>query len=475
MEEALEMADADRRRGRTMDLNLHLGFHSLPQLGSHGGPVFATLQGDDYTGHETSEYLPENAEATLPVPAHQHWRDMNRTAVAHASNNANMGSDLVNGSAEYRGIVSEEADVVFIDPVDPGEAENLPSHIDKSNERPKLQLEITKDEEKNPNANFECNICFEFAKEPVVTSCGHLFCWPCLYQWLYIHSCTKECPVCKGLVTDSNITPIYGHGANDSGCERKDHEESSSSLKLPPRPHGVRIESMRQRMRTSRAMNGGFLNEMPSGIHTESGVDHGQGIHRVVSRLRLRTRNFAQVRVPNRGPRPRLINTESSQDQEPEPMRQSTNTENTQVQDSDGGSRLSSFLRERVDFWQQIARNHLRGYDQLSSISANLANVERIISRLARETSNNSLFGSSANPGNLEQPPNLETHANGSASRPGSVDSVIGVLEGNGLGENQSEVNSTGNSLARRRLRSAASGSSDMHGDASCGRKRRLN
>jgi hypothetical protein len=29
---------------------------------------------------------------------------------------------------------------------------------------------------------FECNVCLELAKEPVVTLCGHLYCWPCLYR-----------------------------------------------------------------------------------------------------------------------------------------------------------------------------------------------------------------------------------------------------------------------------------------------------
>uniref|UniRef100_A0A0A9DAP1 E3 ubiquitin-protein ligase RMA n=1 Tax=Arundo donax TaxID=35708 RepID=A0A0A9DAP1_ARUDO len=29
-------------------------------------------------------------------------------------------------------------------------------------------------------ANFECNVCFDMAAEPVVTKCGHLFCWECL-------------------------------------------------------------------------------------------------------------------------------------------------------------------------------------------------------------------------------------------------------------------------------------------------------
>ena len=29
---------------------------------------------------------------------------------------------------------------------------------------------------------FECIICIEIAKEPVVVKCGHLFCWPCIYE-----------------------------------------------------------------------------------------------------------------------------------------------------------------------------------------------------------------------------------------------------------------------------------------------------
>ncbi len=32
---------------------------------------------------------------------------------------------------------------------------------------------------------FLCSICLEVVSdEPVVTRCGHLYCWPCLYTWL---------------------------------------------------------------------------------------------------------------------------------------------------------------------------------------------------------------------------------------------------------------------------------------------------
>ena len=29
---------------------------------------------------------------------------------------------------------------------------------------------------------FDCNVCYDMAREPVVTLCGHLYCWPCLYR-----------------------------------------------------------------------------------------------------------------------------------------------------------------------------------------------------------------------------------------------------------------------------------------------------
>ena len=37
------------------------------------------------------------------------------------------------------------------------------------------------DEESKSNL-YECNICLETASEPVITPCGHLFCWPCIYS-----------------------------------------------------------------------------------------------------------------------------------------------------------------------------------------------------------------------------------------------------------------------------------------------------
>ncbi|KAK1286822.1 E3 ubiquitin-protein ligase RMA3 [Acorus calamus] len=34
------------------------------------------------------------------------------------------------------------------------------------------------------SAFFNCNVCFDTARNPVVSLCGHLYCWSCLYRWL---------------------------------------------------------------------------------------------------------------------------------------------------------------------------------------------------------------------------------------------------------------------------------------------------
>nr|XP_043623691.1 uncharacterized protein LOC122595404 [Erigeron canadensis]XP_043623692.1 uncharacterized protein LOC122595404 [Erigeron canadensis] len=95
-------------------------------------------------------------------------------------------------------------------------------------------------EEDESGGFFDCNICLEMAKDPILTCCGHLFCWSCFYQLSYVDSSAKECPVCKGEVTDSSITPIYGNGKDQPVLKLE------SGVKIPPRPRARRVESIRQ-------------------------------------------------------------------------------------------------------------------------------------------------------------------------------------------------------------------------------------
>ncbi|CAJ1958363.1 unnamed protein product [Sphenostylis stenocarpa] len=90
---------------------------------------------------------------------------------------------------------------------------------------------------------FHCNVCLNRAKDPVLTCCGHLFCWACFLKLPYAYSKAKECPVCQGEVTNESIITIYGNSnVQNSGKVKFDEP----SYKIPSRPRSRRVESTRQ-------------------------------------------------------------------------------------------------------------------------------------------------------------------------------------------------------------------------------------
>ncbi|KAI5660999.1 hypothetical protein M9H77_20322 [Catharanthus roseus] len=95
------------------------------------------------------------------------------------------------------------------------------------------------DDECSDTGDFECNICFELAQDPIVTLCGHLYCWPCLYQWLQVQSYCSECPVCKAVVQEEKLVPIYGRGKASTGRRSQYVPEIS----VPNRPVGQRPQT----------------------------------------------------------------------------------------------------------------------------------------------------------------------------------------------------------------------------------------
>lgn len=84
--------------------------------------------------------------------------------------------------------------------------------------------------------DFECNICLELAQDPIVTLCGHLFCWPCLYQWLHVHAHSLECPVCKAIIEEEKLVPLYGRGKTSTDPRSK----TMPGVNIPHRPTGQR-------------------------------------------------------------------------------------------------------------------------------------------------------------------------------------------------------------------------------------------
>lgn len=92
----------------------------------------------------------------------------------------------------------------------------------------------------------------ETATDPVVTSCGHLFCWPHLYEvrtfpmprlrryiadltvrlhlkWFETVRSNPTCPACKSTCSPSQVTPIYGRG-------RPEKDPRTKPIPSRPRP-----------------------------------------------------------------------------------------------------------------------------------------------------------------------------------------------------------------------------------------------
>jgi len=104
-----------------------------------------------------------------------------------------------------------------------------------SREENTSSMEKWKSHEGNhPTGGFDCNICLELVQEPVVTLCGHLYCWPCIYKWIHCQSISNEnpdpqCPVCKSEVSQDMLVPLYGRGQSTK-------ESPHLGLVVPRRP-----------------------------------------------------------------------------------------------------------------------------------------------------------------------------------------------------------------------------------------------
>ena len=105
-----------------------------------------------------------------------------------------------------------------------------------------------------PETWFDCNICFDQAREPVVTRCGHLYCWSCISEWL--KTGVHECPVCKASTGLSSLIRIYGRGIRSPSNHGKDFRTEALDCSDSYRPDNVP------------AVHGASLN---SGVQTRPG------------------------------------------------------------------------------------------------------------------------------------------------------------------------------------------------------------
>lgn len=202
---------------------------------------YGSLLNELETAHDRIEERIRQLEAvTARARQRQRWRHTrNSTEIVHSPNEGMV-------DVGQRGIISENSNMSVVErPFERGYKRDSSHLVAKALETATSEV---KKVEKEGGSFYDCNICLDVAREPVLTCCGHLFCWPCFYQVADIDSTSKECPVCKGEVSENTVIPIFGNG------ESERVNETELGMKIPPRPKARRVESARQ-MRVTQGLS----------------------------------------------------------------------------------------------------------------------------------------------------------------------------------------------------------------------------
>ncbi|CAI9264122.1 unnamed protein product [Lactuca saligna] len=111
-----------------------------------------------------------------------------------------------------------------------------------TSEKWKSLSESIDESENSPSAGFDCNICLDSVQDPVVTLCGHLYCWPCIYKWIQHQNTSPEtpnkhnpqCPVCKHDISQKTLVPLYSQGQTTK--PQSEEKGLDLGMSIPRRP-----------------------------------------------------------------------------------------------------------------------------------------------------------------------------------------------------------------------------------------------
>lgn len=414
----------------TMNLDLNLGPIPEPQAGS--------LPTDPVNLDDWVDDPPNRLREAIRLRARQRWRRWRQVQIPSEARNISMElNQLMVNSGDLSTLQTGEG--------------SMPAE-ERMNEAPKTcdnKNGILEDEKfekndavekasSNDGSFFDCNICLDLARDPVVTCCGHLFCWPCLYRWLHVHSDAQECPLCKGEVTTKSVTPIYGRG---NGVREP---EEDSSLKIPLRPNARRVESVRQSLQ--RAAFSFPVEEMIRRLGTRFDLTRDfippqepEGAHEAVER----TNSLLNRILTSRARR-----------------EQSSVAPPDDVVDLTQSDMSSPEIRENRRLQSILLRRTQSHRTTLSSLSTALTSAERLVEAYFRNPS----IGR-----NQEQPQPVDDRD--------SFSSIAAVINSESQVDTAMEIDSLVSlSTSSSRRRNDASRSSDVDsGDSRAPRRRRLN
>ena len=100
------------------------------------------------------------------------------------------------------------------------------------------------------------NICTDPVIDPVITTCGHMYCWAHLYRSLHGDR-TRGCQVCRThLSLNINIISFYSMQDLPIPEQRRNHaNDLTSAMAIPPCPTAPTIHSGQELIQENRAQN----------------------------------------------------------------------------------------------------------------------------------------------------------------------------------------------------------------------------
>ncbi|XP_051119429.1 uncharacterized protein LOC127243425 [Andrographis paniculata] len=214
-------------------IDLDLNQHPNPPLPSDEFPATRMMVVDRFR---------QISGVTARARLHQRRRAGTSSMEITRHSDENLDSDTGVGI----GIGIDNSEMVIRTPENGKDCNRKRSHLVAKALEMESEVKKKKADKGDGGSFYDCNICLELAKDPILTCCGHLYCWSCFYRVSDVDSTSKECPVCKGEVSDTTIIPIYGNGDSEAVNETPD------GLIIPPRPKARRVESARQQRVTRR-------------------------------------------------------------------------------------------------------------------------------------------------------------------------------------------------------------------------------
>lgn len=102
---------------------------------------------------------------------------------------------------------------------------------DLNNDHNNQRKDRNQNEKKERNEDkWTCPICFDKLQSPVVTQCGHVFCYDCIDHWLLR---SNKCPMCNKPINRNELIVVPGHGETNNIGTRERRERSKWNINIP--------------------------------------------------------------------------------------------------------------------------------------------------------------------------------------------------------------------------------------------------